>query len=310
MDLSHGIGPSISMLSGVVASRCQVWFGFHHSSLQLFPEGTNGFLYYHLPKHAQEISGEVRFRVCTTNDPSKFSAGHDLLAPSRLPWRVPLLCVSNQKIYSGLAGMLIQDGLISRTSIERYKELQGVAQIGPQSQVLYHRDDLFLVNFDQSYKVNFISENGFSRLQFYGWCDTRPGYDTRPGRGTSRYFPYEGASFCRYFMSCSPSVKLYELFCPARFELAHRKQFFSDCEPPLLLGSALCRLEEHGANDVVMRVVKILKEVRLADPRYDRRIPPPAEGELRMKLGKPWMISSRQRAAFLTLPASKPTGPE
>ncbi|KAG6883047.1 hypothetical protein C0992_009869, partial [Termitomyces sp. T32_za158] len=55
-----------------------------------FPLNTQGFLYYHHYPHLPPTTGEIRFRVTKSSDPSYFRNGTDLMAlDGVLPWSIP-----------------------------------------------------------------------------------------------------------------------------------------------------------------------------------------------------------------------------
>ncbi|KAG6877534.1 hypothetical protein C0992_009734 [Termitomyces sp. T32_za158] len=56
-----------------------------------FPSKTQGFLYYHCHPHLPPTTGEIRFRVTESFDPTYFHNGTDLVrADGALPWSIPL----------------------------------------------------------------------------------------------------------------------------------------------------------------------------------------------------------------------------
>ncbi|THH04129.1 hypothetical protein EW146_g10258, partial [Bondarzewia mesenterica] len=67
-------------------------FFVRYTGNSTFPEGTQGYFYYS-PSTTQDVSdGEIRFRVTKPGDPAAtFKEGHDLLSPTGIRWRLPVL---------------------------------------------------------------------------------------------------------------------------------------------------------------------------------------------------------------------------
>ncbi|KAG6883713.1 hypothetical protein C0992_008034, partial [Termitomyces sp. T32_za158] len=62
-----------------------------YSKYLRFPPKTQGFLYYHCHPHLPPTTGEIRFRVTESSDPTYFHNGTDLVrADGVLPWSIPL----------------------------------------------------------------------------------------------------------------------------------------------------------------------------------------------------------------------------
>ncbi len=73
-----------------------------------------GFLYYHLPRGAPPLAGEIRFRVTGSPDPTLFLSSPDLLNQDGLPWRIPLLnLIRRRSRPDPLWLILLEDGLVS-----------------------------------------------------------------------------------------------------------------------------------------------------------------------------------------------------
>jgi hypothetical protein len=88
---------------------------------QRFPENTKGFFYYNVPRPpSPPIMGDLRFRVTSSNDPSSFNDGSDLLnGPGLAPWGLSLLRLTKTEMHRDLCEQLVADGLISRELLER-----------------------------------------------------------------------------------------------------------------------------------------------------------------------------------------------
>ncbi|TBU54997.1 hypothetical protein BD310DRAFT_718106 [Dichomitus squalens] len=78
-----------------------------------FPPNTAGFLYYHTPPYSPPLAGEVRFRITPSPDTASLSEGNDLLTEYGIPWKIPLLHMTDKKGYTGLQTLLLRDGLVT-----------------------------------------------------------------------------------------------------------------------------------------------------------------------------------------------------
>jgi hypothetical protein len=84
-----------------------------------FPAGTAGFFYYHNPlQDVLPMSGETRFRITPSNDPSTFALGTDLLTPRSIPWGLPLI-TSHRKCYEPMVESLLQDNVVTKEIIQQ-----------------------------------------------------------------------------------------------------------------------------------------------------------------------------------------------
>jgi hypothetical protein len=123
-----------------------------------FPEGTQGFLYYRLPKDgAPPTASELRFRVTPTNDPASFAQGSDLLHPNGLPWGIPLLAmVANlgavpAKKYQPIKALLIDTGLVTPDFLDMCATMvDGTNRNLPQrhSRIIHSLGQPFHINLD------------------------------------------------------------------------------------------------------------------------------------------------------------------
>jgi len=84
-----------------------------------FPAGTTGFFYYYNPlQDILPISGETRFRITPSSDPSSFALGTDLLTPRSLPWSMPLFA-SLSKYYKTIVESLLHDDVVTKEIIQQ-----------------------------------------------------------------------------------------------------------------------------------------------------------------------------------------------
>jgi len=64
------------------------------------------------------MSGETRFRITPSNDPSTFALGTDLLTPRSLPWCLPLI-TSHRQRYEPIVESLLHDNLVTKEIMQQ-----------------------------------------------------------------------------------------------------------------------------------------------------------------------------------------------
>ena len=130
------------------------------------------------------IGGELRFRVTSSDDPSSFESGSDLLRMDGLPWSRPLYAL--QKYYHPLYRKLREEGFVPDDLDRVLLTLPFTKFKYSQSQTLYTLNDSFVVDFSNRYWTGIlITEQGLKRIQKRDmFVDYREMY---------KYFPYTGA---------------------------------------------------------------------------------------------------------------------
>ena len=214
----------------------------------------NAFLYYTAPSERPRISGELRLRITSSDDPASFTSGTDLLRIDGQPWSRPLFAISKYilPVYAKLReDQLVPDDLDSILSAFPPKRLKY-----SQSITLYTLNDTFIIDLSShSLSFSVITEQGMETVNFW-----RQFVDQRDSRST----PYIGAPYTGAYAN-------------------HCSQIDSSDSS---IGSVLARFElstlpEHaGTRTVVLRFLKIITPVKCVVPRYDGYIRPPKEGEL------------------------------
>jgi hypothetical protein len=116
-----------------------------------FPNRTQGFFYYHNPLRNIPTTGELRFRTTTSNDPSTFASGTDLLSPKSLPWRIPLQVIAKVKYLSGLRQFLLEDDHVTAEVMQQCAQSYDDAAIKP------HQKSRFIHSFGQVFNLEFSS---------------------------------------------------------------------------------------------------------------------------------------------------------
>lgn len=146
-----------------------------------YPPDTKAFLYYFTPPENPPIAGELRLRVTSSDDPTSFESGSDLLKRNGHTWSRPLFFIS--KCYISLyeklrEELLVPDKLDAALSTIPHKSL-----IYRRSHILYTLNDTFIVNFGiRDRFLTIITEQGLATLRFNGAF-----HET-----TAKYMPYRG----------------------------------------------------------------------------------------------------------------------
>ena len=150
--------------------------------LRPYPPGTKAFLYYAPGK--PRISGGLRLRVVSSDDPASFASGSDLLLTNGQPWSRPLhvLPKYHARVYEKLREeQLIPDDL--------HAALSAIPKtFGPncRSRFLYTLHDTFIIDFSQN-KQNLcvVTEKDMELLPcLVLFFDHRATYAQPPYQGT------------------------------------------------------------------------------------------------------------------------------
>ncbi|KAF4609537.1 hypothetical protein D9613_012250 [Agrocybe pediades] len=128
-----------------------------------FPPDAKGVFYFH--KSDPQISSSVRFRICDDPKPSTFNAGHDLLLPptyhgDNSPWKISLLSIASKKGYRGFQQMLLDEGLVDRSVMERLRNLASEHEWRIAKLPLYSIDQPFIADLSQRVSIHFVSLKG------------------------------------------------------------------------------------------------------------------------------------------------------
>jgi hypothetical protein len=143
--------------------RTHVLF-YDQTSLLPYPPLTKAFLYYSTPPERPRIAGELRLRVASSNHPSSFESGYDLLKPNGQPWSLPLWVFSNRS-YEILYEKLREERLVSDDLDASLSTFPSKTFRYQQGQLLYTLNDTFMVDFSKSEKTfSVITEQGMEIL--------------------------------------------------------------------------------------------------------------------------------------------------
>ena len=237
--------------SGLVAGP-RLHYDTSEEKFTLYPPDIKAFLYYSTLPGRPLISGELRLRVTSRDDPTSFESGYDLLSLNGQPWSRPLFMLSGCSSYNPLYKRLRKDGLVPNDLHAIISTFPSSSNIYYRGQQLYTLNDTFMVDFSkENLQFTVITEQGLEGLQL-----TRPFYDKR---GQIPMKPYTGA------------YKQIAIWIDDSNET---------------VGSALARFErstlpEHkGTRTVVLRFLQIITPLKCVIPLYDGYVGLPKEGEL------------------------------
>ena len=152
-----------------------------------YPPNTKAFLYYSVAPEKPRISGELRLRVTSSEDPTSFESGSDLLLANGRAWARPLYTLS--KCYLPLYEKLREDRLISDDLDTVLSNLPSKLQLFRRRNYFYTLNDTFVFDFSHDALIFFvITEQGVERLMLkQPFTDRRKTSEGIVGR------PYTGA---------------------------------------------------------------------------------------------------------------------
>ncbi|KAF5357411.1 hypothetical protein D9758_005954 [Tetrapyrgos nigripes] len=105
-------------------------WGIVYGEHQPFPDNTKGFFYYHSPQpKAPSFAGDVRFRVCPSNDPISFPEGVDLVRRDGLPWEITNWGFALEKRFSAWGDELVKTGTMHKEAHKSCRRLATQKQI-------------------------------------------------------------------------------------------------------------------------------------------------------------------------------------
>lgn len=155
-----------------------------------FPDNARGFFYFNPMSHLSPQAGELRLRCTSSQDPSSFATGFDLMDHTTgLPWSIPLLIMAKASDkYFGIMSRLIEDGLVTNSLFEDCRALTKNASISGRSTLVHSLDQLFPVSFNKGIIGIWAVGNGkmgYTRF-VYPFVDLRKGY-ARPAVYSGKY---------------------------------------------------------------------------------------------------------------------------
>ena len=185
-------GVLLSGHSGPVDSFCRLFYDGSGAHQLAYPPDTKAFLYYSISPERPRISGELRLRVTSSDDPASFESGSDLLRTDGQPWLRSLYVVSRS--FPLLYEKLREEQFVP-------DDLHGVLKTLPSIKLKYSRsqaqiytlNDTFIVDFSTFRSTIFvITEQGAGSIPF--------GYTFVDGSKRHRGTPFRGA-YTNYHLS-------------------------------------------------------------------------------------------------------------
>ncbi|PSR75330.1 hypothetical protein PHLCEN_2v9193 [Hermanssonia centrifuga] len=214
-----------------------------------FPQGTQGFLYYHAPKWAPQLAGQLRFRITPSSDPATFSSGRDLTSRG-LPWRKSLFSISALHSQT-LLWMLIRDGLVTDHLLAICKNLnESMTILGGRPS---HRSTAIIYALRQPFYIHFGATRRLYIINISNGEETIDSALVMLPMDKEKRALFQG---------------LHGYYC---CNLSKFNNY------PPVGASAICRFESaqyEGKRTVVIRLVKILEPPNISN------FPPMAEGDL------------------------------
>jgi len=225
---------------------------------QIWPDNSQGYLYYHSPPSRPRIAGEVRFRLTPTGDPSTFEQGADLCfddTPNShdentisQPWKRPLYSLATNSSTRPLYDKLIDEGFIPPELDKSIQSLPKLIFMYSRCQIVHSLYDTFILDLHSDWiTIVAVSESGISHIQLL-----RQFRDFRIGKN-----PYTGSILARFEPSALP--------------------------------------QHMNTRTVVLRVLQEITPVKCVIPSYDEYIVRPGPHQLYAKRfhGKlrPWCVN-------------------
>jgi len=144
------------------------------------------------------IAGELRLRVTSSNDPSSFESGSDLLRTDGLPWSRPLYVLPNY--FFPLYEKLREERFVPDDLDRVLLTLPSAKLKYRRSHILYTLNDTFIVDFNKNNLALFvITERGVESLS-----KTEMFFDQRI---MFICLPYTGSALARFERSTLPDHK-------------------------------------------------------------------------------------------------------
>jgi hypothetical protein len=112
---------------------CDVRYDYEQKR-EVFPTGTVGFFYVHVPDPLHPVGAQLRFRIVDTPDPLAFDSGHDLRTPSGAIWYRWIPSMIHNRYKNGgraLASLVVRQGLVDSAVMKRWQDM------GDQFALLY-----------------------------------------------------------------------------------------------------------------------------------------------------------------------------
>ncbi|KAJ7278239.1 hypothetical protein C8J57DRAFT_1126142 [Mycena rebaudengoi] len=192
LDISNHVRFSISFTVRLDSGRgCDLRYTRDTPS----PPHSHGFLYYYSDSKASPLAGSVRLRATTSNAPSSFPQGHDLLLPSGMPWQISLPQIATRRTYTHLRDQLLLEGMATEELLSRCRTVFATRdRIIPEATVfsLHHP---FLVDFQQQLWLTIVGPTATSLVRIDVFSERDSG---------QLMYPYAGSAVACFERSTLP----------------------------------------------------------------------------------------------------------
>jgi hypothetical protein len=126
VDLSLQASPKLHIIDEASSTRrplSEIIYTPRRAEVRsIFPSGTSGFFYVHVPDPAHPIGAHLRFQLVPMPDPAGFDAGHDLRRPAGTVWQRWLPSFIRHAAGGDVvAAIVARQGLVSRAVVERWQ---------------------------------------------------------------------------------------------------------------------------------------------------------------------------------------------
>ncbi|KAJ6488949.1 hypothetical protein C8R45DRAFT_993252 [Mycena sanguinolenta] len=157
LDLSGKTRSAVSFPTKRIGSRAILPYQWRNPRRLPFPPRSAGFLYYHRDRNAAPLEGSISFRVTSKSEPASFDAGHDLLLPSGLPWRIILPQIACHTELTALRAQLLQEKLVTETQLSQCLAMLGQGYIYPEL-TLFRLNQEFPIRFSGGLKLATVGD--------------------------------------------------------------------------------------------------------------------------------------------------------
>ena len=174
----------VTLHKGTIPSSPPLVYDQTDRMLSSYPPDTKVFLYYTTPPGKPRIAGEIRLRVVSSDHPTSFASGSDLMRKNGQLWSRPLHVLP--KYYKAIYEKLREEGLVPDDLHAALLALPKQNFRYSRSQFLFTLRDTFIIDFHKSAQhLCVVTEKGMETLPFVKLSSEKRGpYRTRPYKGT------------------------------------------------------------------------------------------------------------------------------
>ncbi|KAJ7266856.1 hypothetical protein C8J57DRAFT_1068829 [Mycena rebaudengoi] len=151
-----------------------------------FPPHSRGFLYYHSDPTLSPLAGSVRLRTTTSDAPSSFPQGQDLLSPTGMSWQISLPQIATREKYSPLRRQLLNDRLVTPDQLSRCHTLFANRIRVHAELILFGLSQPFPVNFSTTLYLTIVGPTALHPIA-YSVLSHEPGRYSFTGTAIARF---------------------------------------------------------------------------------------------------------------------------